>query len=85
MSNPPNTHAARSLTGAKRSARVEARVSDELKLDLARRCHELGMTESDFIERLLAASLYGVVHVLTMEQQRLAGVCGLSGLSGVGA
>jgi len=81
MSNNTETQYARSLTGAKRSARVESRVSDELKLDLARRCHELGMTESDFIERLLSASLYGVGHVLTMEQQRMVGVCGLSGLA----
>lgn len=79
------TQFARSLTGAKRSARVKSRVSDDLKLDLARRCHELGMTESDFIERLLSASLYGVSHVMNMEQERMAMVCGLSGLSGTSA
>ena len=71
---------ARSLTGSKRTNRVEARISDEMKFDLQRRCHELSMTESDYIDRLLSISLYGFEHVRSMELRRIQEVCGLSGL-----
>ena len=54
----------------KRSARVEARVTDELKFDLQRRCAELGITESDYIDRLLCVSLYGPDAVRDMEEQK---------------
>lgn len=67
--------------GGKRSARIEARVTDELKMDLARKCHELGMTESEFIDRLVAISLYGLDHVLSIERRRTELVCGLSATS----
>ena len=69
------------LAGTKRSARIEARVTDETKMELARKCHELGMTESEFLERLVEVSLYGAEHVLSVERERTARVCGLSGLS----
>jgi hypothetical protein len=71
---------ARSLTGAKRTAKVEARVTDELKFDLQRRCHELSMSESDYIDRLVSISLYGIEHVRSVELSRIEQVCGLSGL-----
>jgi hypothetical protein len=73
---------ARSMTGEKRTNRVEARVADGLKFDLQRRCSDLAMTESDYIDRLLAISLYGVEHVRSMEFARITAVCGLSGLGG---
>jgi len=67
-----------SVFPGKRSAQVEARVHDETKLDLARRCHELGITESEYLQQLVEVSLYGMDHVMNMHQKRLAGVCGLS-------
>lgn len=72
---------ARSLSGAKRTAKVEARITDEMKFDLQRRCHELSMSESDFLDRLIAMALYGFEHVRSLEQTRLEQVCGLSGLN----
>ena len=69
---------ARTATGEKRSAKVEARVTDSLKFDLQRMCHELGMTESDFIDRLVQVRVYGVEHVQSMELKRIEIVCGLS-------
>lgn len=74
------TNFARSTTGSKRTNRVEARVADDLKFDLQRRCHELSMSESDYIDRLLSISLYGFEHVRSLEVARLEQVCGLSGL-----
>jgi hypothetical protein len=70
---------ARSMNGSKRTNRVEARVADELKFDLQRKCHELSMSESDYIDRLLSVALYGFEHVRSMELQRIQAVCGLSG------
>lgn len=71
---------ARSCIGGKRSARVEARVTDEMKFDCQRKAHELGMSESDYIERLLAVALYGIDHVLSVERERTKQVCGMSAL-----
>lgn len=68
------------VSGTKRSSRVETRVTDETKFELARKCHELGMTESQFVERLVEVSLYGAEHVLSVERERTARVCGLSEL-----
>jgi hypothetical protein len=69
---------ARTVTGEKRSAKVEARVTDTLKFDLLRVCRELGMTESDFIDRLVQVRVYGLEHVQSMELKRIEMVCGLS-------
>ncbi len=76
----PAAQFARSALGGKRSARVEARVTDETKQELARRCHQLGITESDYITALVESSLFGVDHVLMVQRERLAQVCGRSGL-----
>ena len=65
------------VAGTKRTSRIEARVTDETKFDLARKCRELGMTESQFLERLVEVSLYGVEHVLSIERERIEKVCGL--------
>jgi hypothetical protein len=66
----------RSSIGGKRSADVKARVADELKTDLQRRCHELGVTESDYIERLICVSLYGIDAVIDKERERTKGMLG---------
>lgn len=71
---------ARTAFGGKRSAKIEARIHDETKFDLTRKCHELGISESEYLAHLVEVSLYGADHVLRMHQQRVAGVCGLSGL-----
>lgn len=76
---------ARSMTGEKRTNRVESRVSDTLKFDLQRKCHELAMSESDYIDRLLSLSLYGFEHVRSIELSRLEQVGGLSGIGGKAA
>lgn len=68
----------RSVFGGKRTAKCEARINDEVKMDLQRTCHELDMSESDYIERLVRVSLYGLDHVLSMERARTLKVCGLS-------
>lgn len=71
---------ARSAMGGKRTARVEARVTDETKFALAQRCHQIGITESDFIANLVELSLFGYEHVASVQQERLRQVCGGSGL-----
>ena len=75
---------ARTMTGAKRTAKVEARVTDDLKFDLQRRCHELAMSESDYIDRLVSISLYGIEHVRSVELSRIEQVCGLSAFNQAG-
>lgn len=66
----------RSTLPGKRSSEVKARVTDELKFDLQQKCHEMGITESDYIDRLLAVSLYGMEHVLAMDAKKTKGVMG---------
>lgn len=71
----------RSPVGGKRTAKAEARVTDDTKEALRRKCHELGLSESDYIDRLICVSLYGIDHVLNLERQRTVMVCGLSATS----
>lgn len=89
MSKTPNpTEAAalreaalgRSPLGGKKTARLDVRITDETKFDLTRKCHELGISESEYVCTLIETSLYGVSHVLSVQEARLAQVCGLSGL-----
>ena len=69
---------ARTAIGGKRTSKAEARVSDETKFALQRRCHEIGLTESDYIDRLLCISLFGKEHVLSVMREQTEKVCGLS-------
>ena len=69
---------ARATLGGKRTNKCEAKITDEMKFALECRAHELGMTISDYIERLLAVNLYGIDHVLNVERERTAKVIGLS-------
>lgn len=71
---------ARSPLGGKKTARVDVRITDDTKLDLTRKCHELGISESDYVCTLIESSLYGIEHVLSVQEARLAKVCGLSGI-----
>jgi hypothetical protein len=79
-----DVHFARSAIGGKKSAEIKARTSDELKFALQRRCHELGMTESEYIDRLVAVSLFGIEHVNSVEQERTKKVAGLWPAGGAG-
>lgn len=83
----PNDHPAfaRSTMGPKRTSKIEARVADDTKFALARRVHELGMTESDFLDKLVCCTLFGVDHVVSIEQERIRQVMGLSAQVQTGA
>ena len=82
MDTPDDDHVLFSrMANGKRSSRIEARVQDDLKMDLVRKCHQLGFSESEYIERLVMVSLYGMDHVLTVERQKTEMVCGLSAKS----
>lgn len=70
---------ARSAVGGKKSSEAKARITDETKFALQRRCAELGMTESDYIDKLLCVSLFGFDAVLKAERERTAKVVGLWG------
>lgn len=70
---------ARSSVGGKKSSEVKARVSDETKFALQRRCAELGITESDYIDRLLCVSLFGFDAVLKAEREKTEKIAGLWG------
>lgn len=67
----------RTPMGGKRSSDVKARVADETKFALQRRCAELGITESDYIDRLLCVSLFGFDAVLAAEREKTQMVVGL--------
>lgn len=67
----------RTPMGGKRSSDVKARVSDDTKLALQKRCAELSITESDYIDRLLLVSLFGFETVVQMEREKTEKVVGM--------
>ncbi len=67
---------ARSSMPGKRSSVIKARVTDELKLALSKRCHELGITESDYIDSLVAVSLLGLDEVVERERKKTVSISG---------
>lgn len=64
----------RSLLGGKKTSDVKSRISDEVKYELQRRCHELGVSESEYVSHLIEVSLFGLDHVQTVRHQQLAAV-----------
>lgn len=73
-SNEENTSEpmfARAMLGGKKSSEVKARITDESKFALQRRCHELGVTESDYVGQLIDVSLYGKKHVESIALDRM--------------
>lgn len=70
---------ARSAVGGKKTSEVKARITDETKFALQRRCAELGITESDYIDRLLCVSLFGFDAVLKAEREKTEKIVGLWG------
>lgn len=69
----------RSVVGGKKTSEVKARITDETKFALQRRCAELGITESDYIDRLLCVSLFGFNAVLKAEHEKTEKIVGLWG------
>ncbi len=66
----------RSSLGGKKSSDVKARITDETKFALQKRCAELGITESDYIDRLLCVSLFGIEQVIKAEKTKTEGIVG---------
>ncbi|MNX93673.1 hypothetical protein D3C86_1258680 [compost metagenome] len=73
---------ARSALGGKKSSEVKARITDETKMDLQRKCHAVDMTESELVGYLIEVNLYGQEHVESVLRARLAKVVGLSPVGG---
>lgn len=69
----------RPLLGSKKTAKLEARVSDELKELVRRHWVDHGFeSESEWLENIAAVAVLGAEHVRTIYEQRMAKVCGLS-------
>lgn len=64
----------RSMLGGKKTADVKARITDETKFELQRRCHRLGVSESEYVSHLIEVSLFGLEHVEMVRRQQLAAV-----------
>lgn len=77
-----NVMLARSSMGGKKTAFIKAAVSEELKEAVARKLAvlraETGCTvsESEYIERVIAISLFGYEHVAMVEQEQLRRLAG---------
>jgi len=67
----------RSSIGGKKNSEIKARVSDETKFALQRKCHELGITESEYLDKLVNISLFGIDEVIEGERQKAQGIVGL--------
>ncbi len=66
----------RNYFGDKRSSEVKARVTDAVKFDLQRKCHEIGISESEYIDRLLSISLYGLNETIEADRQKIIMIFG---------
>lgn len=70
---------ARSVLGGKKTARVESRVSDDLKEAIRRRWMDLGFdSESQYVEYLATVDCFGKDHIRMVQNQRLSMVRTLS-------
>lgn len=70
---------ARSTIGGKKTEKLEARVSDELKEAVRRRWTDDGFgSESEWLEHLVAVACFGFEHVRMVHEQRLRRVGYLS-------
>ena len=69
----------RSILGGKKSARIESRVSDDLKEAIRRRWMDVGFeSESQYIEYLVTADCFGKDHIRMVQDRRLSMVRTLS-------
>lgn len=70
---------ARSILGGKKLARIESRVSDDLKEAVRRRWMDLGFeSESQYVEYLATVDCFGKDHIRMVHERRLARVRSLS-------
>lgn len=75
----PNPVFARSIIGGKKTAKLEARVSEDLKEELRRKWHDEGFSsESECLEMLVAVYLRGIDHIRSVQEERLTRVGRLS-------
>lgn len=69
----------RSILGGKKSSKLEARVSDELKEGVRRRWVDLQFSsESEYLEYLATVDCFGKGHVRMVQERRLGLVSSLS-------
>lgn len=69
----------RSLIGGKKTAKVEARVSDELKEAMRRKWMDAGFgSESEYVETVLSIDVLGFEHVRMLQERRLRAVWNVS-------
>lgn len=70
---------ARAIIGGKKTEKLEARCSDELKEAVRRKWHDDGFSsESEWLEMLAAVAVFGVDHIRTVQEERLLRVGFLS-------
>lgn len=67
---------ARSPLGGKKNSTVTIRMTDEQKSDVDQAARRLGMSTSEFIEKLVAISIYGLDEVVEAERHRANSVAG---------
>lgn len=69
----------RSILGGKKSSKLEARVTDELKEGVRRRWVDLQFSsESEYLEYLATVDCFGKGHVRMVQERRLGLVSSLS-------
>ncbi|MET3514328.1 hypothetical protein ABIC63_002100 [Pseudacidovorax sp. 1753] len=80
MTNDPNVPVfARAILGGKKTCKVEARVSDEVKEAVRRRALDLGFSsESEYLETLVTVDCFGKKHVQMVRDRQIAMVCALA-------
>lgn len=76
---------ARSILGGKKTSKLEARVSDDLKESVRRRWVDLQFSsESEYLEYLASVDCFGKGHVRMVLEKRLGMVSSLSDVSQTG-
>lgn len=69
----------RNIFGGKRTAKLEGRVSEELKEIVRRTWHDAGFeSESEWLEMVTAIACLGAEHVRMLQEQRVRRVCFVS-------
>lgn len=70
---------ARAIIGGKKTEKLEARCSGELKEAVRRKWHDDGFSsESEWLEMLAAVAVFGYDHILSVQEERLKRVSFLS-------
>lgn len=70
---------ARGVLPGKKTAKMELRVSDELKEAARRKWMDVGFqSESEYLETLVSIDVFGLEHVRMLHDRRLRAVCQVS-------